>query len=407
MANITLRSVKGSALTFTEADNNFDNLNTDKIESVSEDTAPSLGGNLDVGDNRIVTTGAGIIGIDGVVELGSFPFEAAPEFFIQLAAITAAANTNVMALGVDLLSEPGNARFLIQPESVSLEINSEAIIIAEANSFGVFINENPVLEITTAGVKINDILYPDTIGTTGQVLSVDQNFDLTFSDGKLVDQRINTGSFVSVAEDSTETVFASINTDSTVDNFSIYVRSETDSPSINLLYNQKAINFNLTSDPNNPVLTLLDGSITLNGNLDISSNSIVNSDEEDSSVRIGGILNLQGLPLLGAGTSIGALTSSSNDLVLGLNNADTTKPFVFITNSDPNDSDRLISLSMELGEPILDLSDNRILAFRPMTMATFTTTERNNLTPENGDVIYNTSDHKFQGYADGAWVNLN
>ena len=33
MANITLRQVKGSALTFQEADDNFSNLNDAKVES--------------------------------------------------------------------------------------------------------------------------------------------------------------------------------------------------------------------------------------------------------------------------------------------------------------------------------------------------------------------------------------
>jgi hypothetical protein len=42
----------------------------------------------------------------------------------------------------------------------------------------------------------------------------------------------------------------------------------------------------------------------------------------------------------------------------------------------------------------------------PLKMASFTTTERNSLTPQNGDVIYNTTDSKFQGYAGGTWVNL-
>lgn len=42
----------------------------------------------------------------------------------------------------------------------------------------------------------------------------------------------------------------------------------------------------------------------------------------------------------------------------------------------------------------------------PLKMASFTTTERNALTPENGDIIYNTTDNKFQGYENGAWANL-
>ena len=53
MATIVLRSVKGSALTFAEGDDNFNNLNTDKIENVVEDTTPQLGGDLDAQGNII------------------------------------------------------------------------------------------------------------------------------------------------------------------------------------------------------------------------------------------------------------------------------------------------------------------------------------------------------------------
>jgi|TARA_B100000959_G_scaffold281875_1_gene347012 hypothetical protein len=34
------------------------------------------------------------------------------------------------------------------------------------------------------------------------------------------------------------------------------------------------------------------------------------------------------------------------------------------------------------------------------------TTERNALTPSNGWIIYNSTSHTFQGYADGAWIDL-
>ena len=53
MATIVTRSGKGSALTHTEMDNNFTNLNTDKIESVAQDTAPSLGGDLTGGNFQV------------------------------------------------------------------------------------------------------------------------------------------------------------------------------------------------------------------------------------------------------------------------------------------------------------------------------------------------------------------
>jgi hypothetical protein len=42
----------------------------------------------------------------------------------------------------------------------------------------------------------------------------------------------------------------------------------------------------------------------------------------------------------------------------------------------------------------------------PLRLAQFTTTERNLLAAQNGDVIYNSSTNKFQGYENGSWVNL-
>mgnify|MGYP001581156491 CR=1 FL=1 len=43
----------------------------------------------------------------------------------------------------------------------------------------------------------------------------------------------------------------------------------------------------------------------------------------------------------------------------------------------------------------------------PFKVASFTTAQRDTKTSENGDVIYNTTTNKFQGYANSAWVDLN
>lgn len=48
----------------------------------------------------------------------------------------------------------------------------------------------------------------------------------------------------------------------------------------------------------------------------------------------------------------------------------------------------------------------QIITKSPFRLATMTTTERNALTAGNGDMIYNTSTNKFQGYANGTWVDL-
>lgn len=63
MTTIVTRAGKGAALTWTEGDANFTNLNTDKLENVVEDTSPQLGGNLDVNAYSIVSTSNGDIAI--------------------------------------------------------------------------------------------------------------------------------------------------------------------------------------------------------------------------------------------------------------------------------------------------------------------------------------------------------
>jgi hypothetical protein len=57
---------------------------------------------------------------------------------------------------------------------------------------------------------------------------------------------------------------------------------------------------------------------------------------------------------------------------------------------------------------------SKILLISPVTTVTgllqagvFTTTERNALSPVNGQLIYNSTTNKFQGYAAGVWADLN
>jgi len=74
MATIVTRSGKGSPLTHTEGDANFNNLNNDKLENISEDSSPQLGAALDVNGNNIVSTSNANVKIyphgTGVLEVG-------------------------------------------------------------------------------------------------------------------------------------------------------------------------------------------------------------------------------------------------------------------------------------------------------------------------------------------------
>jgi hypothetical protein len=47
-----------------------------------------------------------------------------------------------------------------------------------------------------------------------------------------------------------------------------------------------------------------------------------------------------------------------------------------------------------------------VITRSPLRLAQFTTAQRDQITAQNGDIIYNTTSNKFQGYENGAWVNL-
>ena len=48
----------------------------------------------------------------------------------------------------------------------------------------------------------------------------------------------------------------------------------------------------------------------------------------------------------------------------------------------------------------------KITGQNTFTLSNCTTTQRDALTPANGSTIYNITTNKFQGYANGAWVDL-
>jgi hypothetical protein len=56
---------------------------------------------------------------------------------------------------------------------------------------------------------------------------------------------------------------------------------------------------------------------------------------------------------------------------------------------------------------LLLTATNRVsITSSPFKLASFTTTNRNLLTASNGDMIYNTTDNRFQGYQNGSWINI-
>ena len=75
-------------------------------------------------------------------------------------------------------------------------------------------------------------------------------------------------------------------------------------------------------------------------------------------------------------------------------------------------AERFVSTST--GTPVIEAAANLeltagnavVITSSPLRLASFTTTERNALAAQNGDMIYNTTDNKLQGYQNGGWINL-
>ena len=156
---------------------------------------------------------------------------------------------------------------------------------------------------------------------------------------------------------------------------------------------------------------------------------------DDTTPQLGGNLDLNSNNITGTGAIniTGAITASTTvtagSLVFGTTNIDTSDssgititPAVTVSSdlTVENDlvvtntvtADRFISTGTETPEISASANLNLtagnavVVTSSPLRMASFTTTERNALAAQNGDIIYNTTDNKFQGYENGAWANL-
>jgi hypothetical protein len=131
----------------------------------------------------------------------------------------------------------------------------------------------------------------------------------------------------------------------------------------------------------------------------------------DFTLQATGNLNLLGANVVTAnllfiGQNSGAVTatndfsiSATGNINLNSSNITTTSnTFTLQGNGVPTlFSDSVLSINATTGVYI---------TASPLRLASLTTTQRNAFAAANGDLIYNITTNKFQGYENGAWVNL-
>ena len=175
MATIVTRTGKGSALTTAEMDANLNNLNTDKIESVNDDTSPQLGGDLDIGANNITTTTAN--GSINLLPIGTGAVNIQGNEGLQVTGdntdalvFTATTNSNLTirangsgVIKLDDASELGGA----------MDVNNQNIVNNQTNG-------NIVLAPNGTGVVAVSATNGLTV-SSGNVTATDTNANLTLS----------------------------------------------------------------------------------------------------------------------------------------------------------------------------------------------------------------------------------
>lgn len=134
----------------------------------------------------------------------------------------------------------------------------------------------------------------------------------------------------------------------------------------------------------------------LGGDLDVNGKKIINASGDTIEITEDIIVGQTGNLRLGDYATSFRLESKSN-LIVGCvgTYGGSIAPSVNLDNSG------VISIGTE------STVNNKIYFRDTVNIKNYTTTQRNDMTnPQNGDIIYNQTTHKFQGRADGAWVDL-
>jgi len=146
------------------------------------------------------------------------------------------------------------------------------------------------------------------------------------------------------------------------------------------------INLSWDSTDTNPVLA---------GDLDVNNNNIISSNNANINI----VPNGTGQLVLDTVKVVGNTISTVNGQPLEFTDNVTFSGTVETSGAGTPVLESSSDLELDAGTRV-------IISNSPLKLNSYTTTQRNALSAQNGDMIYNSTDNKFQGYANGSWVDL-
>jgi hypothetical protein len=179
--------------------------------------------------------------------------------------------------------------------------------------------------------------------------------------------------------------------------------------SINGIYSDVKINDVIITSINNTATILTDNNLTIqstNGLINLNSNIIARNISALSVIASTNGLHTGNV----VGNVTGNLTGSTTGIHVGPMTGNVTGTVSDVTNhsiSELND----VSEAIPNVNDILSWDGTKYQPITIMSLSTivksFTTIERDMLTPVTGEIIFNITDNKFQGYTTDSWVDFN
>lgn len=340
------------------------------LSNVVEDLSPTLGGNLDTGGFNIVTTannnialvpnGTGIVSLQGGVVIGD----------------EATNQDGSLLLTTNTYSSSVLAGFTFSQYHETADAVNWTLFRARGTS------------ITPAVVKSGDDLAEIAFaGWDGSAPIVGGNINVTV-DGPVTAGRIPTK--------------FSFRTNSTT---GASVKAELSSTGVWKVNQLGALTGTTITVATTDNITVGDIRLNQNGLSTVNTNASLTLSANGT-----GAVNVESISIIGNTVDT---TDSSNISFL----VNTTFTNDVTVNNDLRVTNKVYAesfISTSVGTPSIQSATNIelrattgvVISGSPLRLASMSSSQRDALVAQNGDLIYNTTTNKFQGYENGAWANL-